>query len=162
MHGLAIFHHTAWDLLAVSIEHVGCRHEQIMQGMRIAGVLVDFSDQIIKIYHQGASMAQLTFEQPYLSARSCGWPLGFPDDPLLPCGGAGSFWGSRSSGVLPWSSEALPWSSEVLSLLFTWSSFTFALLITSLILSLTPSLTAPLILSLTPSLTAPLILSLTP
>ena len=26
--------------------------------------LVDFSDQITKIYHQGASMAQLTFEQP--------------------------------------------------------------------------------------------------
>ena len=26
--------------------------------------LVDFSDQTTKIYHQGASVAQLTFEQP--------------------------------------------------------------------------------------------------
>ena len=26
--------------------------------------LVDFSDQITKIHHQGASMAQITFEQP--------------------------------------------------------------------------------------------------
>ena len=28
------------------------------------GALVDFSDQITKIYRQGASMAQLIFEQP--------------------------------------------------------------------------------------------------
>ena len=30
----------------------------------LAAALVDFSDQITKIYHQGASMAQITFEQP--------------------------------------------------------------------------------------------------
>ena len=34
------------------------------RGLSLKRALVDFSDQITKIYHQGAKAAQLTFEQP--------------------------------------------------------------------------------------------------
>ena len=40
------------------------RQREIGAGRRFALALVDFGDQITKIYHQGASMAQITFEQP--------------------------------------------------------------------------------------------------
>ena len=38
--------------------------EEIKGEIQTMGALVDFSDQITKIYHQGARAAQLTFEQP--------------------------------------------------------------------------------------------------
>ena len=37
---------------------------EIRPSRRACGALVDSGDQIAKIYHQGASMAQLIFEQP--------------------------------------------------------------------------------------------------
>ena len=40
------------------------RHAEICFNKGVSLALVDFSDQITKIYHQGASMAQLTFERP--------------------------------------------------------------------------------------------------
>ena len=57
----------------------------INAGGKTVAALVDFGDQITKIYHQGARAAQLTFEQPCgvctQVRKTCS--LGTGDDPRL-------------------------------------------------------------------------------